>query len=302
MLRIDDFRRLALTMPQAVEGAHMGHADFRIKGKIFASLYGQEKGLAMVKLKPEQQRQVIKEHPTMFAPISGGWGRQGATQVQLNEASAGTLRAALMTAWRNSAPSSMLDESIFTPKATFFESPAQFHEWLKKNHAKARELLVGFHKTHTGRPTMTWPQSVAEALCFGWIDGIRKRLDADRYTIRFTPRRAGSNWSAINIRMIAELEASGRMTNAGRKAFEARPHKTGPKAKGYSYERRSAAFDAKRLKAFKRDRDAWKFFEAQPPGYRRTLTWWVMSAKQEETKDSRLARLMKASAARKRVT
>ena len=302
MLRIDDFRRLALSMPQAVEGAHMGHPDFRIKGKIFASLYGQEKGLAMVKLTPEQQRRLIKEHPAMFAPISGGWGRQGASQVRLNEADADAVRAALMTAWRNTAPASLLDESIFTPKAMFFESPAEFRAWLKKNHKGASDLIVGFHKTHTGRPTMTWPQSVAEALCFGWIDGIRRRLDAERYTIRFTPRRAGSAWSAINIRMIAELEAAGRMTDTGRKAFEARPHKTGPKAKGYSYERRSAVFDAKRLKAFKRERDAWKFFEAQPPGYRRNATWWVMSAKQEATKDARLARLMRASAARKRLT
>jgi uncharacterized protein YdeI (YjbR/CyaY-like superfamily) len=171
-------------------------------------------------------------------------------------------------------------------------------KWLEKHHATAAELLVGFHKKNTGRPTLTWPESVAEALCFGWIDGIRRRVDDERYSIRFTPRRPGSGWSAINIKMIASLEAEGRMTAAGRAVFEARKDKS---SSGYSYERREATFDASRLKAFQKNKAAWAFFEAQPAGYRRTLTWWVMSAKQEDTRDRRLAKLIASSAANKRI-
>jgi uncharacterized protein YdeI (YjbR/CyaY-like superfamily) len=299
-MRPADFRRLALNMPHAVESAHMGHPDFRVRNRIFATLYRLERNLAMVKLTPEQQRRLIRAHPEAFAPIAGGWGRQGATEVRLAAATRAVLHGALMTAWRNAAPPSLANGSIMVDRPVFFESPREFRGWLKKHHARARELLVGFHKRHTGQPTMTWPESVAEALCFGWIDGVRKRLDDSRYTIRFTPRRKGA-WSAINVRMVAQLESDGHMTNAGRAAFEARPHKTGPKAKGYSYERRAAEFDAARLQAFKRQRAAWTFFQAQPPGYRKTAAWWVMNAKRERTMDTRLARLIKASAARTRL-
>ena len=180
----------------------------------------------------------------------------------------------------------------------FFKSPAELRQWFEKQQATADELLVGFHKKGTGKPTLTWPESVAEALCFGWIDGIRRKLDEDRYTIRFTPRRPGSRWSAINIKMMAALEAEGRMTPAGRAVFEARKDKQSP---GYSYERREAAFDAPRLKAFQKNKAAWAFFEAQPPGYRRIITWWVMSAKQEDTRDRRLTKLIESYAAKKRI-
>ena len=182
---------------------------------------------------------------------------------------------------------------------TFFRSPAELRKWFEKNHASADELIVGFHKKSAGKPTLTWPESVAEALCFGWIDGIRRRVDDERYTIRFTPRRPGSGWSAINVKMMAALDADGRMTPAGRAVFEARKDK---QSAGYSYERREASFDAPRLKAFQKNKAAWTFFEAQPPGYRRTLTWWVMSAKQEDTRDRRLAKLIASSAAKKRIT
>lgn len=179
----------------------------------------------------------------------------------------------------------------------FFKSPAELRKWFEKQHATADELVVGFHKKRTGKPTLTWPESVAEALCFGWIDGIRRKVDEERYTIRFTPRRPGSRWSAINIKMMAALEAEGRMMPAGRAIFEARKGKS----PGYSYQRREAAFDASRLKAFQTNTAAWAFFEAQPPGYRRTIAWWVMSAKQEDTRDRRLARLIESSAAKKRI-
>ena len=183
-------------------------------------------------------------------------------------------------------------------KPMFFKSPSDFRKWLEKNHKTAPELLVGYHRKSTGRPTLTWPESVAEALCFGWIDGVRRRIDEESYTIRFTPRRAGSSWSAINVKMVQELEAAGRMTPAGRAVFESRKNRD---SSGYSYERRTAEFDDKRQKDFKKNKAAWAFFEAQPPGYRRTLTWWVMSAKGEDTRDRRLAKLVESSAAGKRM-
>ena len=185
------------------------------------------------------------------------------------------------------------------PKPTFFKSPAAFRAWLRTNHKKVDELIVGYYKRHTGEPSMTWPESVAEALCYGWIDGIRRRLDDDRYTIRFTPRRKASGWSAVNVRMIATLEAAGKMRQVGRAAFEARPD---PKSKGYTYRTKDGRFDDKRLRAFKKNKPAWAFFEAQPPGYRGTAVHWVMAAKKEVTKDRRLAKLVQASAAKTRLT
>lgn len=180
----------------------------------------------------------------------------------------------------------------------FFKSPAEFRTWLGKNHSTAKELIVGFRRKSSGKPSMTWPESVAEALCFGWIDGVRRSVDDESYTIRFTPRRPGSSWSAVNVRLVHELESAGRMTPAGRAVFEARTDKN---TAGYSYEQREAAFDAARLKAFKKNRAAWMFFEAQPPGYRRLMAFYVMSAKGEETKDRRLAKLIASCAAGKRL-
>lgn len=188
-----------------------------------------------------------------------------------------------------------------TPDRTviqFFDSPAAFRAWLKNHHAKARELRVGFHRKHTGRPSLTWPQSVAEALCYGWIDGIRRSVDAERYTIRFTPRRRGSKWSAVNVRMYGELLAAGRMKPAGRAAFEARPNPADP---GYGYERRDATLDAASVKLFKQHTQAWEFFSAQPSGYRRLAAWYVMSAKRAETRQRRLRRLIDTSAGGKRL-
>ena len=180
----------------------------------------------------------------------------------------------------------------------FFETPAAFRAWLGKHHRSAAELYVGFIRKHTGKPSLTWPESVAEALCFGWIDGIRSRLDDERYVIRFTPRRPDSKWSAVNIRLVEQLEAAGRMTNAGRAAFEARPD---PGSKGYSAQKKDGSLDAARLRAFKNHRVAWAFFEAQPPGYRKAAAWWVMQAKQEATRNRRLEKLVATSAESKRL-
>jgi len=181
----------------------------------------------------------------------------------------------------------------------FFPSPADFRRWLERHHATQGELWVGFYKKATGRPTLTWSEAVDEALCFGWIDGVRKRVDADSYTNRFTPRRPGSNWSQINTRKVAALKRAGRMHASGLAVFKARKAaKTGV----YSFEqRKSARFDMEARERFKADAVAWKFFARQPPGYRTLITWWVVSAKRPETRAKRLAKLIADSRAGKRV-
>jgi uncharacterized protein YdeI (YjbR/CyaY-like superfamily) len=180
-------------------------------------------------------------------------------------------------------------------KPTFFATPAEFRAWFEANHLSAKELLVGFYKRGSGKPSITWPESVDEALCFGWIDGVRKSVDDDAYTIRFTPRKRTSIWSAINVAKVAALETLGRMTPAGRRAFEARtPERTGV----YSFERNAAAElgaeDEQRLRA---NAKAAEFFDAQAPWYRRTAIHWVISAKREETRQRRLDQLIADSAA-----
>jgi uncharacterized protein YdeI (YjbR/CyaY-like superfamily) len=180
----------------------------------------------------------------------------------------------------------------------YFRSPAEFRRWLEKNHRSARELLVGYYKKDTGKPSLTWPESVAEALCFGWIDGIRRSVDAQRYTIRFTPRRTRSTWSAINIRLMKELEAAGKMTDAGRAAFAARMPE---KSRIYTYEQRKEVRLAPTLvKRFKKHRSAWTFFTTQAPSYQKKAVTWVMNAKTPATRESRFARLLASAAAGKR--
>jgi uncharacterized protein YdeI (YjbR/CyaY-like superfamily) len=174
-------------------------------------------------------------------------------------------------------------------EATYFSSPEEWRRWLARHHATARELLVGFYKAGTGHPTMTWPQSVDEALCHGWIDGVRRRVDEERYTIRFTPRTATSTWSAVNIRRMAELEAEGRVQPAGRAAFARRQER---RSGVYSYEQRPEAFPEPYASALRRKAKAWAFFERQPPSYRRAVIWWVISARQEATREKRLAELI----------
>jgi uncharacterized protein YdeI (YjbR/CyaY-like superfamily) len=181
---------------------------------------------------------------------------------------------------------------------TYFDTPAALRRWLAKHHASADELWVGYWKKSTGVASVTWPETVDEALCVGWIDGIRKSVDAERYKIRFTPRRAGSHWSAVNLRRVAVLIEEGRMRPSGLAAYEARdPAKSGR----YSFEQEKAAFTAAQRKRFQADPDAWAFFQSQPPGYRRTATWWVISAKRDDTRDRRLATLIADSAAGRRI-
>jgi len=180
---------------------------------------------------------------------------------------------------------------------TFFATPAEFRAWLEEHHAAETELLVGFYKKGSGKPSITWPESVDEALCYGWIDGVRRSLGDDAYTIRFTPRKKRSFWSNVNIRRAGELIAEGRMRPAGLVAFEAR---TGERSGVYSFEQKDqerVVFDEAQARQFQGDAKAWGFFQAQPPWYRRTATWWVISAKKEETRAKRLATLIADSAA-----
>jgi len=179
----------------------------------------------------------------------------------------------------------------------YYATPAEWRTWLEEHHATEREHWVGFHRRGTGRPSLTWPESVDQALCFGWIDGVRKRVDDERYTIRFTPRKPASRWSLVNVARVAELTEAGLMHPAGRAAFEART------AEGtYSYEQRDeAAFDPERERRFRAAAAAWAWFEAEAPGYRRTATHWVMSAKRDATRDRRLAALIADSAAGRRI-
>ena len=181
----------------------------------------------------------------------------------------------------------------------FFATPMDFRKWLKAHHESKRELWVGFYRKATGRPSITWPESVDEALCVGWIDGLRKTIDAESYKIRFTPRKKTSNWSAVNIARVKELTKQGRMKPAGLKAFELRKEE---KSGIYAYEnRKSAMLDAAAEKKFRSRRKAWDFFQRQPEGYRKLMTWWVISAKREETQKKRLEKLISESEAGRRL-
>jgi uncharacterized protein YdeI (YjbR/CyaY-like superfamily) len=184
-------------------------------------------------------------------------------------------------------------------KPTFFATPSEFRAWFERHHATSRELLVRIYKKGSGKPSITWPESVDQALCFGWIDGIRRNIDEASYSIRFTPRKTSSNWSTINVNRVKELSASGLMRPAGLDAFRRRSEK---KSGIYSYEQRASAklsrADESRLKANKK---AWAFFQSQPPWYKRTAAYWVLSAKKEETRARRLATLIADSASGKTI-
>jgi len=183
---------------------------------------------------------------------------------------------------------------------TFFATHQAFRRWLERHAAGETELLVGFHKVGSGRPSMSWSESVDEALCFGWIDGIRRRIDEHTYSIRFTPRKPSSIWSAVNIAKVEQLQAAGRMTPAGLAAFA---HRKADKSALYSHEQAGvAALPAAMLRAFQRNKAAWRFFqESTPPSYRKSMLHWVTSAKRDATRDARFAQLLAASAAGERI-
>jgi uncharacterized protein YdeI (YjbR/CyaY-like superfamily) len=185
-----------------------------------------------------------------------------------------------------------------TVRPIFFASREALRAWFAEHAATAGVLQVGYYKKHTGKSSLTWQESVDEALCVGWIDGVRHRIDADRFTNRFTPRRKGSHWSQVNIARVQALIAEGRMQPAGLAAFEARqPEKTGRT----SYEQRPNELPAAHAKVFRKQKAAWAWFSAQPPGYRRTAIWYVVSAVKPETQAKRLAAVIEASAAGRRI-
>lgn len=176
----------------------------------------------------------------------------------------------------------------------FFPNPAAFRKWLRQHHHTATELVVGFYKVHTGKSTLTWSQSVDEALCFGWIDGVRTTIDEDSYKIRFTPRKAGSIWSAVNIRKVEALTAEGRMQPAGLESFRNRKQENTGR---YAHENAEVNLPPEMEKQFKANKAAWKYFQALAPSYRKSSANWVLGARQDATRQKRLQALITDSAA-----
>jgi uncharacterized protein YdeI (YjbR/CyaY-like superfamily) len=183
-------------------------------------------------------------------------------------------------------------------KPIFFATPAEFRKWLKKYHQKETELLVGFYKKSTGKQTMTWSQSVDQALCFGWIDGVTRSIDEGRYCIRFTPRKRNSIWSSVNIKKVAALIESGEMTPAGQEAFDLR---TEMRSGVYSHENENVVLAKEYEQQFRKNKLAWNFFNQQAPSYKKVMIHWIMSAKQEKTKLSRLEKTILFSEKQKRI-
>jgi uncharacterized protein YdeI (YjbR/CyaY-like superfamily) len=180
----------------------------------------------------------------------------------------------------------------------FFATPDELRAWFEANHASEPELLVGFHKKASGMPSITWPESVEQALCFGWIDGIRRSYGETSYTIRFTPRRRGSTWSAVNIRLVERLIAEGLMLEPGIRAFEARKSEN---SAVYSFEQGDVALSPEDEALIAANPDAWEQWQKFPPSYRKLATWWVISAKRPDTRSRRLQQLIEGSASGERV-
>ena len=179
-----------------------------------------------------------------------------------------------------------------------FERAAEFRRWLRAHHASAGELLVGFHAKHSGNRGITYAEALDEALCFGWIDGVRRNVDSARYSVRFSPRRPRSAWSLVNVGHVKRLIREGRMEDAGLKAYNARKkERTGI----YSFENRPEKLPKRLENEFRSNSAAWAHWTSQPPGYRRTATWWVVSAVREETRARRLAALVEASGSGRRI-
>lgn len=183
-------------------------------------------------------------------------------------------------------------------KPTYFATPAELRAWFEKHHETAAELHLGYFKKSSGKPSVTWPESVDQALCFGWIDGVRKGLDDARYMIRFTPRKPTSIWSAVNTRRVKELEAAGLMRPAGLRAFALRDEK---RTAIYAYEREVASLPPDYTERLKSNRAAFEFYQEQPLGYRRISAYWVTTAKQEATRDRRFGLLLEHCARGRRI-
>ncbi len=187
-----------------------------------------------------------------------------------------------------------------TASPLFFRDAAALRAWFARNASTGDELIVGYMKKATGVPSVTWPESVDEALCVGWIDGIRRKLDADRYTVRFTPRRARSSWSAVNVARVQKLQAEGRMQPAGLAAFAKREQDETASVAGRGIEKTD--FTVAESRRFKAQRAAWAYYEKLPPGYLKAVTRWVIGAKRAETRAARLEKLIRACAEGRRLT
>jgi uncharacterized protein YdeI (YjbR/CyaY-like superfamily) len=183
-------------------------------------------------------------------------------------------------------------------KVKYFRDSNSFRAWLAENHFRATELWVGFHRLATGKKSITYPEALDEALCHGWIDGVRKSVGPGAYTVRFTPRKAKSNWSIVNIRRVGELIRLKRMKPAGLRIFGARDAK---RTERYSYERKTSKLSRAQERLFRATPEAWEFFKSQAPWYQRVTTWWVVSAAKPETRERRLAQLIADSAAGRRI-
>lgn len=183
--------------------------------------------------------------------------------------------------------------------ATFFPTPQDFRDWLDKNHKTEQELLVGFYKVGTKKPSITWSESVDQALCFGWIDGVRRSIDEESYSIRFTPRKPTSIWSVVNIKKIEELTKAGLMKEAGLEAFKLRKEE---RSGIYSHEKEPSKLTSEYEGQFKANKKAWEFFEEQAPSYKKVMIHWIMSAKQEKTQISRLEKTISESENGKRIS
>jgi uncharacterized protein YdeI (YjbR/CyaY-like superfamily) len=181
---------------------------------------------------------------------------------------------------------------------TFFATPEEFRKWLESHHQSEKELVVGFYKVGSGKPSITWPQSVEQALCFGWIDGIRRSIDGESYCIRFTPRKPKSYWSAVNIKKVNELLQLGLMQPAGIEVFNKR---TEDRSEIYSFEQATVELGEAYEAIFRTNRQAWENFIAMAPSYKKLAIWWTLNAKQEATRLRRLTALIEDSAAGRKV-
>jgi uncharacterized protein YdeI (YjbR/CyaY-like superfamily) len=182
---------------------------------------------------------------------------------------------------------------------TFFPTPQDLRDWLDKNHKTEQELLVGFYKVGTKKPSITWSESVDQALCFGWIDGVRRSIDEESYSIRFTPRKPTSIWSVVNIKKIEELTKAELMKEAGLEAFKLRKEE---RSGIYSHEKEPSKLTSEYEDQFKANKKAWEFFEEQAPSYKKVMIHWIMSAKQDKTQISRLEKTISESENGKRIS
>ncbi len=292
-----------MSLPEVTEQPHFDFRSFRVRGRIFVTVPPDQRHVHVF-LPEEAREEGLALYPDVAEKLT--WGRKVVgLRLALAPAPATAVKRLVRQAWASRAPKTLLAAATGSPaprsrqQPRYFADAAGFRNWLSEHGATENELVVRFHKRGSGRPGMTWSESVDEALCFGWIDGVRTRIDEHDYKIRFSRRRPGSVWSAINIDKAEALRAAGRMTPAGLEAFARRNEE---KSRIYSYEQaKRAEFEPAQIEEFRKFRKAWQFFESQPPGYRHLAAWFVVSAKRPQTRQARLAKVIEASARGQRI-